>query len=104
MKKIIPFFLLCGCVTYPRYVTRYDCNPEQKDKLPDVTIECIDSVHQQKQREKVIDHCHSVALKTLCTPVAYFQRVAIPTFAVTADIPCTEAETFAESYICDGGE
>lgn len=103
LKIIILSLLLTSCVTYPRYVKRYECAPDQKDRLDAVTNLCIKSIALQRQIKmtSLMDKCHAVALKSLCTPEDWFQRVSLPFFSVTADIPCSDAITAYEGYVCD---
>ena len=105
MKIALLAVLLTGCVTYPKYVKKYECTGSQKYRLPQVVLDCIDSVHNQKQdTRKAADICHAISLKSLCTPRDYFVRVSLPTFQETTEIRCSKAESFLESYICDYGE
>ena len=97
-------FFMVSCVTYPRYKRGYESTPEQKELLPQISLECIDALHQQKQRdsEAAIDYCYIAALKTACEPNHYFQKVTLPFFSVTGEIPCDAARTSLEAYVCDG--
>lgn len=105
MRIILLALFLTSCVTYPKYVKKYECTRDQKYRLPEVILDCLESTHKQKQKTReTIDQCHSVALKAVCTPRDYFVRVALPTFQETTEIRCSKAQSFIENYICDYGE
>lgn len=102
---VISSLWLVGCVTYPTYVKGYRCTGEQKYRLPEVVLDCIDSTHKQKQNTiKAVDYCHDVALRSVCSPYDSFKRVNVPTFQETRAISCDHANTFLESFVCDMGE
>ena len=97
---------LYGCATYPRYVKKYECLEWQKKRLPDVTNNCIAQLQKQNSKrppKEIAAVCYEIALKSLCEPKDYFERLDI--FGnETAAIPCKYSITHYESYICDYAE
>jgi hypothetical protein len=102
MKTVIPIaLLLTSCVTYPRYVKKYDCNDQQKANLPVVVNTCISNFKDSKVAKEISDTCYDIALKSLCSPTDYFERVNV--FGnVGSAIPCKYSVTYYENFICDG--
>jgi len=94
---------LSGCVTYPSYVKRYSCTNDEKKKLGQLVIDCISSLQKQVQKdaEEVVSLCEGAALKATCKAEKYFERVSLPFFGKTSEIPCSKAESAYVGYICD---
>lgn len=102
MKTLILAALLCtSCVTYPRYVKKYECTDQQKANLPVVVNTCISNFRESKKARHISDACYDVALKSLCSPTDYFERVNVFGDVGNA-IPCKYSVTYYENFICDG--
>ena len=103
MKIIFLTIFLTGCITYPSFEKQYECTDEQKLKLPEYVTDCINSAlfkNDRRNHGSAIDHCHGVGLRSVCTPIKMFKQNVLfgPS---TAAIPCENANTFAEKWVCD---
>lgn len=102
VKILFMAIVLTGCVSYPKYRIKYECSVEQKKRLPDVVNNCLRDLKKQgisENSKQVAASCYDVALKSLCEPKDYFEKVDF--FGNrTAPTPCNFAYSMYESYIC----
>ena len=103
MRIILLAILLTGCVTYPAYEKQYECTDKQKDRLPIIVNNCINSslLNSEHRGISVIDKCHAVGLRTVCNPVKMYRWKTWPFGDDSAAIPCENAVSYVEHWVCD---
>ena len=92
IKAIVMGLLLTSCVSIPKHVVRYDCSEADFKALKDNDERCLLST-------KNITSCRENAYEIFCTRKSYFKRWQFP-WGETVEIPCAEASSPAEHYIC----
>jgi len=103
MRIILLAILLTGCVTYPTAVKRFECNAEEKKRLHRVVTPCLESMflNAPYRDDEVAEKCHAIALRTVCRPKAFYRWEVFPFGVESSDIPCEQAYSWAERWVCD---
>ena len=92
IKAIVMGLLLTSCVSIPKHVVRYDCSKANFKELRNLDERCLMSTQD-------IIGCRENAYEIFCDRKSYFKRSQFP-WGTTTEIPCTEASSPAEHYIC----
>lgn len=103
MRIILLAMLLTGCITVPVFEKQYECTDKQKDRLPTVVNNCINSslLNSEYRESSVIDRCHAVGLRSVCNPVKMYKWKSYPFGDDSAAIPCEQAYSVFERWVCD---
>ena len=103
MRIILLAIMLTGCITVPVFEKQYECTDQQKNRLPTVVNNCINSAlfNSEYRHSSVIDRCHSVGLRTVCNPVKTYRWKTWPFGDASAAIPCENAVSYVEHWVCD---